>query len=526
MFMEQFCWLTVAGWDDDSFGSLTNRKQIMSIAENSSKTMRETVDGIEHFRMYINGAYRDSSSGETIKVASPTTEEVIYSVPNGTQEDAQLALEAAREAQPLWAAMPAVERGAILIRFAELIRENREHLARVLTMEMGKTYQLALGEADVSADFINFPAQAARRIEGDILPSDLPGEHIMIHKVPYGVTVGIAAWNFPLALACRKIGPALTTGNVMVVKPPSVTPVAVLMLGELARQAGIPNGVLNLVTGGGATMGEELVTNPITRLVTMTGSTKTGQEIFRKASQRLTAVRLELGGKAPFILLADGDVDKAVDAAVVSRHLNNGQVCTCPERFYIHDDVYDEFLEKYSAAVGNLKLGDPMEESTDVGPKVNAYETDQLARIVDDAVAAGARVVVGGKKPTGSQFEKGHWYEPTVLTECTHDMEVVREEVFGVVSPIMRIQGFDEAISLANDSEYGLAAFLFTRDHRFIQRAVLELEFGEIYVNRPMGEQRQGFHNGLKMSGTGGEDGRYGMENYLEKKTMYVNFSD
>ena len=497
----------------------------MSVVENSIP-MTSTVNGIEHYRMFINGQFCDSASGETITVTSPTTEEVVYRVPKGNKVDAQLALETAKAAQPAWAALPAVERGAALIRFADLIRENRETLARTLTREMGKTYQLALGEVDVSADFINFPAQAARRIEGDILPSDVPGEHIMIHKVPYGVTVGIAAWNFPLALACRKIGPALTTGNVMVVKPPSVTPVAVLMLGELAQQAGLPDGVLNLVTGGGSTMGEELVTNPITQLVTMTGSTKTGQEIFRKAANRLIAVRLELGGKAPFILMSDGDVEKAVDAAVLSRHLNNGQVCTCPERFYIHEAVYDRFLEKYSEAVSQLTLGDPMESSTDVGPKVNEYETEQLEKMVQDAVAAGAKVVVGGKRPQGPEFEKGHWYEPTVLTECSHQMDVMREEAFGVVSPIMKVTDFDHALSLANDSDYGLAAFLFTRDHRLIQRAVLELEFGEIYVNRPMGEQRQGFHNGLKLSGTGGEDGRYGMENYLEKKTMYVNFAE
>ena len=230
--------------------------------------------------------------------------------------------------------------------------------------------------------------------------------------------------------------------------------------------------------------------------------------------------------KLPFILLADGDVDKAVEAAVVSRHLNNGQVCTCPERFYIHDAVYNEFLDKYTAAVSKMKLGDPMEPTTDVGPKVNAFETEQLEKIVNDAVAAGATLVTGGKRPTGPGFEKGHWYEPTILTDCTNDMDVMREEVFGVVSPIMRVSDYDQALALANDSDYGLAAFLFTRDHRHIQRAVLELEFGEIYVNRPMGEQRQGFHNGLKLSGTGGEDGRYGMENYLEKKTMYVNFAE
>lgn len=483
-----------------------------------------TDDGRRH-RMYIGGAFVDAVSQELIEVENPANEEAIYSAPNGGRADAVAALEAAEGARVGWAATPAVERGRILSRFADAILANRTRLAEILVREMGKTYQLALGEVDVSADFINFPAQAARRIEGDILPSDTPGEHIMIHKIPYGVTVGIAAWNFPLALACRKIGPALTTGNVMVVKPPSVTPIAVLCLGELAEEAGLPPGVLNIVTGGGGTLGDELVTNTLTKLVTMTGSTATGQQIFQKASENLTAVRLELGGKAPFILLDDGDVEKAVDAAVVSRHLNSGQVCTCPERFYIQDKVYDEFVEKYCDRVAKLRLGDPMEETTDIGPKVNSHETDRLADLVSQAVEGGAQVLVGGRRPEGQQFQRGHWYEPTVLANCTHDMQVMREEAFGVVSPLMKVSSYEEALSLANDSDYGLAAFLFTRDLIKVQRAVAELEFGEIYVNRPMGEQRQGFHNGYKLSGTGGEDGRYGMENYLEKKTMYVNFS-
>ncbi len=488
-------------------------------------SMKESRDGIDHYRMFIHGQWVAASNGKTIDVENPSNEQLLYTVPNGTEEDARAALESARSVQAAWARTPAVERGAILARFADLIRANREHLARILSLEMGKTYGLALGEVDVSADFINFPAQAARRIEGDLLPSDTPSEHIWIHKVPYGVCVGIAAWNFPLALSCRKIGPALTTGNVMVVKPPSVTPVAVLELGRLAKEAGIPDGVLNIVTGGGSTMGEELVTNKITRLVSMTGSTPTGQEIFRKAAENLTAVRLELGGKAPFILLADGDVDKAVQAAVDSRHLNSGQVCTCPERFYIHSEVYDEFLEKYTAAVSKLKLGDPLDPATHIGPKVNAHETKQLEAIVNKAIEQGANLVIGGKRPTGPGFEKGHWYEPTILTGCHNQMDIMRDEVFGVVSPIMKIDSFEQALELANDSDYGLAAFLFTNDMRLIQRAVLDLEFGEIYVNRPMGEQRQGFHNGHKLSGTGGEDGKYGMDNYLEKKTFYVNFS-
>ena len=491
-----------------------------------STLMKETAEDRENYRMFIEGQWRDASDGSRCEVENPATEQIEFTIPGGTKEDARAALESAQAAQRSWAALPAVKRGEYLIAMSEKIRENREYLASILTREQGKTYKLALGEVDVSADFINFPAQSARRLEGDILPSDSPDEHLFIHKVPYGVCVGIVAWNFPLALSCRKLGPALTAGNTMVLKPPQVTPVAVLELGRMAAEAGLPPGVLNVITGSGSSVGSELVSNKITRLVTMTGSTQTGQRIFADCAPNLTAVRLELGGKAPFILLEDGDVDKAVGAAMLSRYLNQGQVCTCSERFYIHDAVYDEFLEKFVAASSKLKLGDPMLPDTDIGPKVSRYELEQMEAKVARALDQGCKLALGGRRPTGPEFEKGHWYEPTILTEATNDMEIMQEEVFGVVSPIMRIEGFDQAIELANDSDFGLSAFLFTNNNRYIQRVVSELDFGEIYVNRAMGEQRQGFHNGYKLSGTGGEDGKYGMENYLEKKTMYVNFGD
>ena len=488
--------------------------------------MKRTRNGIDHYRMYIDGEWVAAESKAKIEVDNPTTEEVIATVQEGGAIEAQKALESARAAQPGWAAMPAVERGYILARFATKISENRDRLAPLLAREQGKILPLAYGEVDVSADFINFPASAARRLEGDIFPADNPDEHIWIHKVPYGVTVGILAWNFPLALACRKIGPALTAGNVMVVKPPPLTPLTVLELGKLASEAGIPKGVLNIVTGQGAELGAALVKNPITRLVTMTGSTRTGQEIFRSCADNLSAVRLELGGKAPFIVLEDGDVDKAVDAAMTARYLNNGQVCTCSERFYIHDAVYDEFVRKFVAASAKLKLGDPLKKGTDIGPKVSRIELEKLEGMVQRAIEAGCKVALQGGRPKGKQFAKGYWFKPMILTEATNDMEIMRDEVFGVVSPIMRISSYEEALRLANDSDYGLSAYLFTKNMRNIQRAVGELHFGELYINRTMGEARQGFHNGFRKSGTGGEDGKYGMENYLEKKTCYVNFAE
>ena len=360
-------------------------------------------------------------------------------------------------------------------------------------------------------------------MEGDILPSDNPNEQIHIQKVPRGVVVAITAWNFPLALAGRKIGPALVAGNSVVLKPTPDAPLASLELCNLAKKAGLPDGVLNMVTGG-VEVGRALVESPITKMVTMTGSTPTGQAIFRSAAQHLTHVQLELGGKAPCIVFEDADLDVAVAGALHSRFDNCGQICTCNERMYVHEAVYDDFMERFMEKVRALKVGDPMDAATDIGPKMNEAGVVELERLVEDSVQRGAKVLHGGKRPTGKAFEKGHWYEPTILTEVTQDMPIVHEELFGPVLPVIRFSTFEQAIGFANDCEYGLAAMVFTQDMNKIMRLHQELEFGEIYVNRGHGEQHQGFHNGLKKSGSGGEDGKYGFEQYLEKKTFYIKY--
>jgi len=268
-----------------------------------------------------------------------------------------------------------------------------------------------------------------------------------------------------------------------------------------------------------------LASNSITRLVTMTGSVETGRALYHSTAQNITALRLELGGKAPFIVMEDADIDKAVECALISRYLNCGQVCTCNERMYVHEAVYARFVDGFLAGTAKLKIGDPLQSGTDIGPKVSRNELEKIEQMVENAVKDGCKIETGGKRPKGSMFEKGYWFEPTVITGATNSMKIMQEEIFGPVAPIARIENFEEALRLANESEFGLAAYLFTNDMRRIQRAVLELDFGEIYVNRPIGEQRQGFHNGFKLSGTGGEDGKYGIENYLQKKTFYVNFS-
>lgn len=472
--------------------------------------------------MFIDGSWVTSTSGETIDIINPSTEEVYAKVQNGTVAEAVQALEAAEKAQKEWKKVPARKRAELLYKFADEIKANADKLAELLVKEQGKLLKVAKMEVAVTASFIEYACEGARRIEGDIIPSDNPNEQIWIQKIPRGVVVAITAWNFPLALAGRKIGPALVAGNAIVVKPTSETPLATLELGHLAKKVGLPDGLLNIITGPGRAMGTALVENPLTKMVTMTGSTPVGQQIAKMAAQNLTHVQLELGGKAPFIVFEDADIDAAVDAALHSRFDNCGQVCTCNERMYVHEDIYHEFMNKFIQKTKALKVGDPMLEDSDMGPKVNKSELEHMEHLVKVSLDEGATIATGGKRLSGGEFDKGYWFEPTVLTDVTQNMTIVHEESFGPILPVLKFKDFDEVVGFANDCEYGLAAMVFTNDINKIMRCNDELEYGEIYVNRGHGEQHQGFHNGYKLSGSGGEDGKYGFEQYMEKKTFYV----
>ncbi|NMH85990.1 aldehyde dehydrogenase [Flavivirga algicola] len=478
----------------------------------------------KEYKLFINGEWKASASGETIDVISPSNEELVAKIQNGTVEEANEALEAAEKAQKEWKKLPARKRAEYLYALANEIKANSDYLAELLVNEQGKLLKVAKMEVAVTASFIEYAAEGARRIEGDIIPSDNPEEQIWIQKIPRGVVVAITAWNFPFALAGRKIGPALVAGNTIVVKPTSETPLATLELGNLANKVGIPKGVINILTGPGRAMGNALVKSPITKMVTMTGSTPVGQQIARNAADNLTHVQLELGGKAPFIVFEDADIDAAVDSALHSRFDNCGQVCTCNERMYIHESIYDVFMEKFIAKTKALKVGNPMLEDTDMGPKVNKSELAHMEHLVKVSLEEGATLATGGKRPEGKEFEKGFWFEPTVLTDVKQDMTIVHEESFGPILPVLKFKTFDEVVGYANDCEYGLAAMVFTNDMNKIMKCNEELEYGEIYVNRGHGEQHQGFHNGYKLSGSGGEDGKYGFEQYLEKKTFYVKY--
>lgn len=478
---------------------------------------------MKRYKLFIDGKWVNSSQKESDKIINPFDETVVGIVQKANSKDAIKALKAAEKAQKSWKQIPARQRATHLRNFTAGIRKNAEKLAQLITAEQGKLLKVSRFEVEVTCTFIEYACEWARHMEGDIVPSDNPNEQIWINKVPRGVVVAITAWNFPLALAGRKLGPALITGNTVVMKPTPEAPLSTLELCDIAKKAGIPDGVINMVTGD-AEVGRALVESPITKMVTMTGGTPTGQAIFKSAASNLTHVQLELGGKAPCIVFDDADLDQAVAGALHSRFDNCGQVCTCNERMYVHEAIYDKFMKKFLKAVKQLKIGDPKKANTDIGPKTNLAGIEHLESLISDSISRGAKILCGGGRPKGKMFKKGFWFEPTILGNVDQKMPIVHEEIFGPVLPVIKFKTYNQAIRYANDTVYGLAAMVFTKDMNKIMRLSQDLEFGEIYVNRGHGEQHQGFHNGLKLSGTGGEDGKYGLDQYLEKKTSYIKF--
>jgi lactaldehyde dehydrogenase / glycolaldehyde dehydrogenase len=469
--------------------------------------------------LYVDGRWR-GAKGRPHPVVNPATESTIAQVPSATPEDVSAALGAARAAQPEWGRAPGGVRGELVRGIAGVIRSGADELARSLTAEVGKPLAAAHGELEWAANYADYMAGWDRRIEGEIVQSDNPDETIHLLRVPVGVVAAITAWNFPIALFVRKVAPALVTGNAVVVKASEVTPLSTaLLVRMLHERLDLPPGVLNLVAGG-AEVGRAVVTHPETNMVTFTGHRDTGKKVMADAARNLTRVSLELGGKAPAIVLADADLERAVEAISIARHTNSGQVCTCAERVIVHTRVFDEFVERYTRTASSLRLGDPMGD-VDLGPLVNEAQYVKATTAVDRAVADGATVATGGGRPSGAQFERGYWLEPTVLVDVRRDMDVMREEVFGPVTPIARADSFDEAFEIANETRYGLSAFIFTSDYRTAMRAARDLDFGELYINRSHGEQVQAHHSGHKESGLGGEDGKHGVLRYTQLRSVY-----
>ncbi|MFT8472153.1 aldehyde dehydrogenase [Acetobacter persici] len=477
-----------------------------------------------HYTLFIKGAWAKPSGGETLEIRNPATGDVVGVVANGAEQDVKTAVGAAAEAFPAWSRKTAEERADALYAFKELIEKNADHLASLITSEMGKPLKEAKTEVAFAAGLLRFAAENTRRLEGDIIPGSRPGEKILIEKIPHGVIGGISAWNFPLALFARKVGPALAAGNTIVIKPHELAPLAALEATRLAGEAGIfPAGVLNVVPGDGKGVGTPLVEHPDVRLITMTGSTATGKKIMAAAAETLKDVRLELGGKAPFIVMEDADLEKAATAAVLARFTNGGQVCTSNERTYIHASVYEKFTDLVSKKIAALKVGNPLDAETDMGPKVSEQELEKVHAMVEKALSQGAKLETGGHRLKGGIYDKGFFYAPTLLTNVKEGMDIIQNEVFGPVMLLTKVTDFEDALRQANDCRYGLSAYVFTQDLKTIMRISSDLNFGEIYVNREGGEAPQGFHHGYKDSGLGGEDGKYGLEAYVQTKTIYLN---
>ncbi|WP_367160837.1 aldehyde dehydrogenase [Kozakia baliensis] len=475
------------------------------------------------YDLFIDGRWTPASKGERLAVENPATGNTLAQVGNGTSEDVDKAVAAAKRAMPAWSRKTATERADYLYRLNTLIERDAEHLARTISQEMGKPIKESRVEVNFAVQLLRFAAENTRRLQGEIIPGSRAGEKILIDRKPVGVVGAIAAWNFPLALTARKLGPALAAGNTIVIKPHEMTPLAALELAKLVIEAEIPAGVVNIVTGDGPRVGVPLVAHPDTRLITMTGSTPAGKKIMAASAEHLKIVRLELGGKAPFIVADDADIDRAVEAAVVARFGNNGQVCTANERTYVDAKIYDAFAEKLRARIQTLKVGDPLDEATDIGPKVCGPELEKVDQMVKKAVEQGAKLEFGGKRLTGGLYDQGQFYAPTLLTGVNEKMDITQDEVFGPVLSLIKTENYEDAIRQANESRYGLSAYVFTSNLDRIMKINSELDFGEVYVNREGGEAAQGFHHGYRDSGIGGEDGQHGLEAYVETQTIYLN---
>jgi lactaldehyde dehydrogenase/glycolaldehyde dehydrogenase len=473
----------------------------------------------KRYEMLIDGEFVPSA--KMLPVVNPATEEVISEFPSGTAEDVNRAVEAAERAQKGWAALPAIRRAGYLREIAGLLRANREDLARTITAEQGKILGLAQVEVDFSADYLDYMAEFARRYEGEIIPSDRPGENILLYKMPIGVIAGILPWNFPFFLIVRKMAPALLTGNTIIIKPSSETPNNAFEFAKLVAQSSLPKGVFNLVSGPGAVIGEALASHPKVGMVSLTGSVEGGIAVMHAAAKNVTKVSLELGGKAPAIVMGDADIDLAVKAIHASRIINSGQVCNCAERVYVHESVAEEFTAKMIAAMQQTVVGDPFAPETEMGPLISKRQRELVAAAVELALKEGATLECGGG---GYEGKAGYYFQPTVLTHCRQDSSIMQQETFGPVLPITTFKTLDEALDNANDCEYGLTSSIYTRSLDVAMRASNELKFGETYVNRENFEAMQGFHAGWRKSGIGGADGKHGLEEYLQTHVVYMNY--
>jgi lactaldehyde dehydrogenase/glycolaldehyde dehydrogenase len=473
---------------------------------------------MKELKMYINGKFVDSRSGKWIDVLNPSTEDVISRQPDGTVEDVQEAIDAAEKAQKEWAKIPACERAVYLRKMAQGIRDNFDKFQEILVREQGKTQALAGVEVNVTAEYFDYMASFARHIEGEIIQSDNRGETMLLQKVPCGVAAGILPWNFPFFLIARKAAAAMIAGCSIVLKPSQITPENCCEFCKIVDESGLPAGVFNVVTGRGSLVGNAMAGSPKVGIVSLTGSVSAGVKIMEAAAPNITKVSLELGGKAPVIVCADADLELAAQAVLDSRIGNSGQICNQAERVYVDKRVKKQFTDLIVKKFSAVKVGNPaVMKDADMGPLVEKRALESVSEKVERAVKQGAKLLCGGHRIG----DKGYFYAATVLDGCTQDMDIIHEETFGPVLPLVEFDTLDQAIEWANDSEYGLASSVFTKDLDTAARVCRELNFGETYINRFHFEAIQGFHAGVKKSGIGGADGKHGLEEYLNTHVIY-----
>ncbi len=467
---------------------------------------------------FIDGHWVDADSGETLPVINPATGEVVARVANCGTAETRRTVSAAELAQQRWAKSTAKQRATLLRRWFDLINENQADLAQILTAEQGKPLAEAQAEIAYGANYIEWFSEESKRIYGDTIPQPSNDKRIMVIKQPVGVVACITPWNFPIAMLTRKIAPAIAAGCAVVCKPANATPLSALALTELADRAGFPKGLINIVTGRTAEIGAEMTANPAVRKLTFTGSTPVGKQLMAECAATVKRTSMELGGNAPFIVFEDANIDAAVQGALISKFRNAGQTCVCSNRFFVHEQVYDQFVNKFAAAVEKLKLGNGMEQGVNLGPLIDQKAVKTVCEFIDDAVAKGATIRTGG----GSSELGDCFVAPTLLTEVNPSMRVFSEEIFGPVAPIFKFSTEDQVIQLANDTEFGLAAYFYSRDIGRIYRVAEQLEFGIVGINEGVVSNEMAPFGGVKESGNGREGSKYGLDDYLEIKYICI----
>jgi succinate-semialdehyde dehydrogenase/glutarate-semialdehyde dehydrogenase len=468
--------------------------------------------------MYINGEWIGAESGESVEVINPATSETVGVVSYGDNRDTEKAIDAAHAAFKEWSRLTARERAKYLFALAELVRKNRDELASLMSAEMGKPFEEAKFEVLGAVDNFQWYAEEAKRVYGETIPSSMPNKRIMVLKQPVGVVAAITPWNFPINMAARKIAPALAAGCTVVLKPAMKTPLTAIRLFELIEEAGFPKGVVNLVLGKASAIGNEIVDNPKVAKITFTGSTEIGKKLMEGAAKQVKRISMELGGHAPFIVFEDADIDAAVKGLFESKYRNSGQMCICTNRLYVHESIANEFTAKLVERLKNTRVGDGREKGVEIGPLVDESAFAGVMEHISDAKAKGANVVFGGNRLTEEAYSKGFFLEPTVITDVNEDMKVYYEETFGPVVPVIQFKDEAEVIEKANDTIYGLAAYVFTQNNSRCFRMAEALEYGIIGINDGSPTQTQAPFGGFKQSGIGREGGHYAIEGFLETK--------